>query len=717
MEFCPLDETTTFVTEHFADLAASMANNSVYHSVRPGQLVRVGQLAMKAPAFGTVQPHIVVVVGAGASNAACGLPTGAQVADLLRTEVRPRIVGVDGRGLVDEEIKKLALHFNLVEEDFETILLALSKFDRPYVVSRLQSIFGPRYYPWLGYELLAHFLKHRFIDAIVNFNFDELLDQAVLDELGEGSYHSIILDGDCAHKIGDWIDPVKHKFRLPIYLKPHGSVRQPSSLRFTRESYTSLPDGFVTIMRELFATNRPIYVLVLGHAMQSIEFNHVLRISAIDRLHENAMKFYFLEPSSDRLLRFSDRMASESYTTAFPERTIEIAMTLEILWTNIRQQFNLDEEPRGIERHKLVSKLFDVHRNTDSSRMAMGHSLGDWPHANYFKDRTLVELALSVAKAKGFASMEDLSYSRVGTYFRLHREQPPQDGQDHESRLKSLNDACEKLGLKSYGYGDSAVSLGASQDEKARTTVILEPGLFSAAAAMLAETTCGLIDSTIGPCTSDSDDVKEFTAALVAMYRGEEVEVLSGRTEDRSLSFENAVVLPTFTALKWRTEQLMSELNLEWDWMVCTAKSGEWLLKDTYVKYLTQDRKATMALVVSDTTYRSDLSSKYGNRILTPIRWLPWWLHNRNVTVFLHKERPKYAISFERRMRKTNIAPLFLDAASDVNYAWKSFVAYWLKADRFHQGERDDHITETDLREAELDLINNLRSQSEKSKK
>ena len=41
-----------------------------------------------------------------------------------------------------------------------------------------------RYYPGLAYEILAHLMKHGFIDAIINFNFDEVLDQAIEDELG-----------------------------------------------------------------------------------------------------------------------------------------------------------------------------------------------------------------------------------------------------------------------------------------------------------------------------------------------------------------------------------------------------------------------------------------------------------------------------------------------------------------------------------------------------
>jgi hypothetical protein len=135
-------------------------------------------------------PQIIVVVGAGASNAAAALPTGKETAQFLRDEMTKGF-GPAGERLIADEIDRLALQFNLDEGDFETILFALSKFNKPTLLQRLGSVFGRRYHPWLGYEILAHCLKHRFIDAIINFNFDEILDQSIMDEVGEGGFHKI----------------------------------------------------------------------------------------------------------------------------------------------------------------------------------------------------------------------------------------------------------------------------------------------------------------------------------------------------------------------------------------------------------------------------------------------------------------------------------------------------------------------------------------------
>jgi len=239
-----------------------MAYNSIYHSVDPDWFQKVSEFAMREPVSSAIPPNIIVVVGAGASNAACGLPTGNEAAQRLRDEISGSAL-FGGATLVNDEIDKLTLQFNLDEPDFETILLALSRFNTPYLLQRLRSIFGRRHHPWFGYEMLAHCLKHRFIDAIINFHFDELLDQAITDELDDGAYNKIILDGDCPATPDEWFNNAKGKFRLPLYIKPHGSASEPSSLRFTRDSYTALPNGFNVILRTLFAADRPVQILVL----------------------------------------------------------------------------------------------------------------------------------------------------------------------------------------------------------------------------------------------------------------------------------------------------------------------------------------------------------------------------------------------------------------------------------------------------------------------
>jgi SIR2-like domain len=691
---------------YYSNLAASMARNSIYHSVNRNLFRSVSELVLNIPPPDAPPPQIIVVVGAGASNAAADLPRGQETAQFLRDEMT-RGFGPGGEKFIDEEIESLALQFNLDEGDFETILFALSKFNKPNLLRRLRSIFGRRHHPWLGYEILAHCLKHRFIDAIINFNFDEILDQSITDEIGKDGFHKTILDGDCPHSIVDIIND-KDKFNLPIYLKLHGSASQPSSLRFTRDSYTALPEGFVKILGKLFAVDRPAQVLVLGYAMQAIEFNHFLRRTGKNRLARNPMTFYFVQVDDPRLRHFSSGIDPKLCQLIFPDKTIDIAEALEAIWSDVCTNFKVNERPRGIERHQLITMLFDHRKIRDWKISGTPDDERDQVIRlrTYFRDRACVEVAIAVAKAKGFVCVDDLLSGRAGQYFKLYRETPSRVGAA-DATIRSLNDVCEKLGLRTHGYGDSAITSDVKQEdaEAKLRTLAVKGESFETAARRLAKASLSQIrgaDLTLRP------DVEEkFSALLLAMYRGEEVEVSVGSSGNHTLSFESAEVLPTLSALKWRTEQLI--VGSDFKAIACTAKAGYWFLQEKYVEKITE-RKAKLFLVVSDTAYEKELVEKFGSSL--SYRWLPWWLHNRNVTVFLDGERPMVALSFERRMRASIIAPVLLTAEADVRHSWELFLAYWVKASTFTEDDPSPfthgRITKNDIHNAERILFGQL---------
>jgi len=70
------------------------------------------------------------------------------------------------------------------------------------------------------------------------------------------------------------------------------------------------------------------------------------------------MQFYFVHAADPRLKRFSERISQNLFTLAFPDKTIDIAIALEVLWNVVCKHFKTDEQPRGIDRHKLVSTHF-----------------------------------------------------------------------------------------------------------------------------------------------------------------------------------------------------------------------------------------------------------------------------------------------------------------------------------------------------------------------
>jgi hypothetical protein len=679
-------------SEQYVSLPKIMVMNSVYSSLPSAQAAQFCEKNLVGKPHIGLQPRVVVVVGSGASAEACGLPTGRPTADFLRKEMNRRA----SPEMLTRDIRRLSMQYNLQEEDFETILLALSQHDRAFVLEKLNDIFGRRFHPWLGYEILAHLMKHRYLDAIINFNFDEILDQSIEDELSPHDYHKVILSGDCPNNVIDkWFDKDRGKFDLPIYLKPHGSATEPSSLRFTRDSYTVLPDSFLAIIERLLGSDRPVHVLVLGHAMQSVEFNHIIRRALKKRPRRRKLSFYFFERVSDGttivnrgISEFRTHMGNSNVVIS--NENILYSVVMEIIWKSIFRFFRSKHNARDIARHQLISRLFrhrwieDWKRHGDENRLERErHRL------RYFRDRTLVEIALSIAKAKGFASMSDLTDSRAAIYFDLYKRALSRTNLRDDRPIRSLEHACSMLGLTTYSFDNSGIVFERRLDHADTKIDGLSLTLddFNLEAA-------GMIDKLYKelsiPACALAELREEFLAVLSDMHRGEEIEIYSKDSSAHALTFEQPEPLDTFLALRSKTEAFVS--SREWDTLLCTTKSGGWLKDERFVAGIDAGPHRKIVMVVSDEIYKRSLTEMYGANNLE-ITLLPWWLNNRNVTLFIKRGKPMFGIYFERSMRISKVSPIAVAEPKDLEFLRKSFVAYWIKAQRFKADTFDKFIS------------------------
>ena len=228
----------------------------------------------------------VAVVGAGAS--ATLHARGDELADDLERDFSfPKDKDREA------ELFRLQRVYKLDPKDFETRLAALSR--TPEVTQRVRkeiaNRYGYRHPTILGYELLAHLLKHRFLDAIISFNFDELLDQSLDDELGPTGYRRLVSDRDSTGAVKDPDDPDY----LPLYIKLHGTASEPDSLRFTRESYYTLPRNMTDAVETLFDSDRCVVVNV-GSAMTGLDLHRLLRVP-------KDLKVYDLSPRAPQRRR------------------------------------------------------------------------------------------------------------------------------------------------------------------------------------------------------------------------------------------------------------------------------------------------------------------------------------------------------------------------------------------------------------------------------
>ena len=119
---------------------------------------------------------------------------------------------------------------------------------------------------------MAHLLKHRFLDAIISFNFDELLDQSLDDELAKHEYKLVVSERDCDELVSEPCDPGY----VPLYVKLHGTASEPESLRFTPHSYYAIPARISSVVQALLRSEHCVIANV-GSDLGSFDFQRLLR--------------------------------------------------------------------------------------------------------------------------------------------------------------------------------------------------------------------------------------------------------------------------------------------------------------------------------------------------------------------------------------------------------------------------------------------------------
>ncbi len=658
------------MANHLDDLAAHLASNYLAISVKESDAS--GFLKNPQTAPNPNPARVVLVLGAGASAAAAGLPLGEQAAD----ELERRLSQVSPR-LIKQEIERLSIEYRLKPGDFETRLLAMSYFDSAGLMGGLFDIFNRRHYPSVVYETISHLLKHRFIDAVINFNFDELLDQALDDEIGPGNYYRIVTDGDCTDRIEEMMD--RQRFHLPLYIKPHGTASHKTSMRFTRGAYFLLPTDIRRLIEKLF-NELPTCLVAIGYKMESFEFNDL-----IEKNMARGSKIYSI--NTHPLSELPKRMMSYYADRHIGIKKNNLGATLDRLWRTCSGRFVKSNCPRGITRHNLIGKVFGR-----TIKWNMPERENTTQTKAYLLSRTYVELALAVAKAKGIVTLRDLALGRAGAYFKHYR----QISRDREA---SLLDFCEKLGLKPIGYSGEALRLNLGQSAHCSPyTLIIPSGEFKSIQEKLFKKTHELVSPAFqGPL----EDVKEqFLTALSHMYKGHEVEI-SIRAEADVELFRAPELLKTRASLDHRTRQLLQDQK--WDFVLSVAETGQWLL-DKEIRNLI-GRKG-LAIIVADETYAGDIKTKYTNHHVQ-VQVMPWWLHNQHMTLMLRNGEVGKGIVFPRRLRSSRIIPIEL-GREDCRFLYDVFIAYWLKAEHYRANGTTATVSTVDIDDHKRRIIDSL---------
>lgn len=617
----------------------------------------------------------IAIVGAGASTAA-NLPVASQAVRKLRNKLK--ISPEDYK----REISRLEFQYDFAQAEFETALLAFNQIVYPpdRVRNSLRQLYDIKFQPLLVYEILAHMLKHRFLDAIINFNFDELLDQSIADELTPKEYHYIVHDGDCPEASGSTERP----YELPVYLKPHGTISHRSSMRFTKEAYYGIPREIRRVLQGLLS-GAPITLLVIGFSMGSSVFNKILDQS------QNPIDIFYVNTNSLER-EFKSHNIHKYFIRVKRTGSKDLGNTMRELWNTVANRFiSPYYAPRGIDRHELVSKIFAK----PNLSVEETQSSPDYIE-NYLHDRTLVELAMSIAKAKGLVNMSVVSHDRCGKYYDLYRESDPR-------KPISLHRMYESLNLEEIGYAREAYRLkeydkpgevenkeGTNPNQSEDFWIIGEKPFEKQAEKLFKNVQRQL---SIQNQSAMKSGKKFFISTLMYLYRNKEIELLGKAEPVYNKVFKGPRPVRTLSGLSYETEYILQ--MQKWDKFFVIAETGEWLLSPRIVELLNDKKDLTIYLIVTDRSFEEKLGEEFGTN-LVEIRQLNWWDHNQHITLTVEDRTPQNAIYFTRRLRSPNISPIVL-SGSDSQVALEVFIAYWLKAKKSSSWIGRDQLSSKDF--------------------
>ncbi|MBS1733430.1 MAG: SIR2 family protein [Bacteroidetes bacterium] len=407
----------------------------------------------------------ILIVGAGASfDSFFSMPLGRDMRDEIKAKCLINMPDFF-KSKYDYEEKTIKAITGKSELSFENYLSLVNKlfFTPQELRNEIAEMTKLRYAPSLFNEIVAHMLKHSFLDVVINYNFEETLDQAIEDEIGSANYHEILFDGQCPS-----FNEISKGGRLttPIYIKPHGTGRHKSTLRFTNNHYLELPADIRQMLENLLEGKlenensiSEINLFVVGFAMESFELNEILK-NCLNNNVETTYKIYHIDYDpiginnqklhsflkdigiteekfqiKDEHYEISDRLSIIPLSTNNTQGTKEdrlfispLSKMFSLIWRKAQDEFKKPYKPRSIAKHEIIyyllcDKALIPNKEIKEGRNTLFKKYDNFESeetVNYFRDRALIEIAISFIRNKGIVDIIELLKGKPGKYHELY---------------------------------------------------------------------------------------------------------------------------------------------------------------------------------------------------------------------------------------------------------------------------------------------------------
>lgn len=652
----------------------------------------------------------VIVLGAGASfDCYPSIP----MAEVAKEKIKQNL-GVSELSINEAFLKKVEEHKKRLQdlhsvnpEEFESELAILSNFiTTEDILHQLSLLYNKRLYPSLFYEIVAHLFKHRFIDAIINFNFDELLDQAIEEEMSYDDYHYIYSDGQCM-PMADIL--VNGRLKLPLYIKPHGTISQKSSLKFTKEAYFGMSDAMKNQLTEVISGTRTneydrltrVNLIVIGNSLKSLEFNEILG----EHLPEHSAIYYFATklPEQDYLNKKNTEDTRNKFGEKFDkccgwdgenfkryyhinadtgEHNIMGKCFQKLYDTFMRKKiFRQLYEPKDIYRHLLINDIF-YNEKTGQRLFANPKIVQQANDRAYLLMRMMLELIIAFCKAKFTISMDELMQERFGKYYKLYCKK------SREMLMIPLrvHEILELLGLEYSNIENSIIKKGINDASKS--------ALLKQVRNEKEKTISDLLKCLSNLCKergfTEVKDIlatkqKEIENKLLSIYQHESLSISPKFEDMKFYTFRHMTedkVIPTKLALLNRFLSGYNKDKSKWDILLVLSNKAKILLNLLNNEENTEYYANKQCLVlIEDPIYKKELEKLIKEeRLLGEKLYI---LENNkkadNIILFMRHDAStlKWAfvkgIMYHRINGSFKICPYFIDAEYDLKELGNQF--------------------------------------------
>lgn len=514
--------------------------------------------------------------------------------------------------------------------------------------------------PQLAYELVAHFIKHQFVDHVISLNFDEVLDDALKDELGEDGYR-VILPG-IATLAGD--PSLPHLFKL------HGTISDVDTLRFATAAGVLSDRTEKLLDAVIFGTEEPrthVWIVSLGYSWTDPDLrrwiaDHHAAVAGVilvtlDGTPAERLRNEF-PTGSDRVFSIATREI-----VAEQQQPATVDEVLWAVWSPMKPTRD-DVQPGqkllfgSAARHLVISHLF---------RSRSGYR--SWPavySCHSPEARLEAEILLTTGKTDRMVTLSALARdTRIYRHWSrtMNQKKPVLDRVNFLKR-NPFADVTEVYFYKGTAK-QYARHFARWQSRKLALSGQVVPDLQDIIQVPRLEN---------GKLQRAPFCYAQFLAYyLEKVSRGTPVEVDPGLDARTAMLFCAPRPLNTYKAFRDATTRL---LHGPWRTLLVIAESGAWL--KTFEPMLREEARQVLLIEASGMAVErwwQPTPAGLPQRVLTI--GLPWWVHNRHLTLAIGEGGKLLGgIYFRRRERTPRISPVELWREPDLMELLKIFLSY-----------------------------------------